>query len=139
MSLDRPTTSPETSYSTKQVFMRAGKDDEIESYPSSVEARKRDVPESWIVLQRSMMFFGPMLRIKPAGDTDGQWRLTSPSPDAEAMVWLDTDSGWAKVAEVSLEFADEPPKHDFCLKCGERLSTVAHRRRAAVGRCAREI
>jgi hypothetical protein len=129
-----PTTNTETSYPTKRVFMRAEHKDEIELHNASPSAQKKDIPEGAIVVKRNLTYYGPKLRIESLNDGE-QYCLTVPGPDSEAILWELADTGWRRMAEVSLEFSGSVPKYDFCLYCNEPLSTVAHRRRAAVGAC----
>ena len=129
-----PTTDTETSYPTKRVLMRAEHKDEVKIHGASVTARKNNIPDEALVVKRSLTYYGPKLRIESL-DTGEQYLLTVPSPDSEAMLWELGDTGWERLAEVSLEFGDHIPNYDFCLHCNEPLSTVAHRRRAAIGAC----
>ena len=132
-----PSTSTDTSYSTKCVLMRAEHKDEIKILGESVSARKSNIPDEALVVKRSLTYYGPKLRIESV-DTCEQYLLTVPGPDSEAMLWELRDTGWEKLAEVSLEFGDHIPNYDFCLHCNEPLSTVAHRRRAAIGDCIKD-
>ena len=131
------TTDTKTSYSTKRVLMRAEHKDEIKIISESVSPRKSDTPDEALVVKRSLTYYGPKLRIE-SFDTGEQYLLTMPGPDSEAMLWELRDTGWEKLAEVSLEFGDHIPNYDFCLHCNEPLSTVAHRRRAAIGDCIKD-
>ena len=132
-----PSTNTETSYSTKRVLMRAEHKDEILLYGASTSSRTKDIPKNVIVVKRDLTYYGPKLRIESLDDGE-QYFLTVPGPETEAMLWELVDTGWQKMAKVSLEFGESVPKYDFCLHCNEPLSTVAHRRRAAVGACAKD-
>lgn len=132
-----PTTDTETSYPTERVLMRAEHKDEIKLHNASLSARKKNIPEEVIVVKRNLTYYGPKLRVESLDDGE-QYFLTVPGPDSEAMLWELVDTGRQRMAEVSLEFSGSVPKYDFCLHCNEPLSTVAHRRRAAVGGCTKE-
>jgi hypothetical protein len=131
---DQPESHEETTYQTKRVFMRAEQNDRIETTEVVDNFQGKPVPETFTVVQRVMTYFGPRLRVE--ADTDAkQYLLTAPSPETQALFWRQIQSDWAKAAEVCLDFSDSLPQYDICLHCNEPLSTVEHRRRAAIGVC----
>lgn len=126
--------STETTYSTKRVLMRAEHKDELEMHETSASTYDGDIPVNVVVVKRDLTYYGPRLRIESL-DAGEQYILTVPGPESEAILWHLTDVGWKEMAEVSLDFGKSIPSYDICLYCNEPLSTVAHRRRAAVGAC----
>ena len=129
--------STETTYLTKRVLMRAEHKDELEMHEASASDYNGNIPERVVVVKRDQTYYGPRLRVEPL-DADEQYILTIPGPKSEAILWHLTDAGWKEMVEVSLDFGESIPQYDICLYCNEPLSTVAHRRRAAVGACQRD-
>lgn len=123
---------PITNHATKRVFMRAEHQDALKTTEIVKEFRESDIPDVATVVQRVMTYYGPRLRIEADNE---QYLITAPGPDAQAFLWEQSDSGWEKVAEVCLDFSGSLPQYDICPNCGEPLSTLAHRRRSAIGTC----
>lgn len=132
-----PNTDTETTHSTKRVFMRAEHNDEIELHEISLLSTEGSIPKNAIIVKRNLTYYGPKLRIESLADSK-QYLLTIPGPESEAILWELVESGWVQMAEVTLEFGESLPQYDMCLHCNEPLSTVSHRRRAAVGGCTRD-
>lgn len=124
----------ETTHSTKRVFMRAEHGDKIEISDTVSNSSDESIPKTATVVKRDTTYYGPKLRIEDE-DCCGQFLLTAPGPETEAVLWRLTDSDWQGIAEVCLRFADDLPKYDICPHCNEPLSTIAHRRRSVIGVC----
>lgn len=126
----------ETTYSTKRVLMRAEHQDKLKIEGASESGCSSDVPGTVVVIRRDQTYYGPRLRVESLS-TGTQYIITAPGPESEAVLWHSTSEGWKVVREVALDFDDSIPQYDICLHCNEPLSTVEHRRRAAVGACVR--
>ena len=138
---DRPTVSndPTTSFNSKEVMLRAERHDRLltEAVHERFEAAV-SVPDELSVTKRTNTYYGPELQLSSDGRS---WMLTAPGPDTDLLLWRSTTSdgefidGWSKIAEVTMEFADEQPQYDLCPYCGDPLRTLEHERQAATGDC----
>ena len=131
-SIEANGSGPVTNHATKRVFMRAEHQDDLKITEKVRGFQEANIPDAATVVQRVMTYYGPRLRIEA---DDEQFLVTAPGPDAQAFLWEQGDSGWEKVAEVCLDFSGSLPQYDICPDCGEPLSTLAHRRRSAIGTC----
>lgn len=125
---------PETTHSTKRVFIRAEHNDDIRISDTISRFADVDIPDIATVIKRDMTYYGPRLRIE-GNNNEKQYLLTAPGPEKEAILWDQSNASWREVAEVSLEFEGSLPQYEICPHCNEPLSTVAHRRRSAIGAC----
>ena len=137
MSTSQEYETGEITYSTKRVFMRAEHKDKIRIHCVSTLTPKEDPPGTAMIVKRDLTYYGPKLRIESLDD-GSQYLLTVPGPETEAILWYRTEAGWQEMAEVSLDFEGAVPQYDICLHCNEPLSTVAHRRRSAIGTCGKD-
>lgn len=114
-----------TSHESKKVMMRAEQTDTI---------CVGDLGEAEVV-RRSLTYFGPKLRIETLDDDPKQYLLYAPGPNGGLQ--LATYDG-EPLERVSAELVDTK-QYDICLRCGEPLKTVEHRRLSVVGACEPEV
>lgn len=130
---------PVTDQTSKAVMLRAERHDRVKiEQTHRVLQDEPSIPNEIVVVQRSNTFYGPKLQ---ASASDEPWMLTSPGPDAHVLLWKGSSSsdgfqsGWEKVAEVSVELVDSQRQYDLCPYCGDPLRTLEHERQAATGDC----
>lgn len=130
---------PETEYESKMVMLRAERHDRIQVLDVVTRLQHGvKIPSKLRVVKRSTPYFGPKLILS---DDHQQFQLTAPGPDSQLLLWRAHDVGsgerygWEKIAEVTVQFADDQPQYDLCPECGQPMQTIEHQRKAAVNRC----
>lgn len=142
--LSEPTcvgTEPITDQTSKNVMLCAERQDRllIDEVHRTI-THSADPPDSITVSERSQTYYGPKLMGSSSNDN---WMLTSPGPDSHLLLWRATSdsgeyqSGWEKIAEVSVCLGDDTPQYDLCPQCGDPLRTLEHEREALTGACIR--
>lgn len=130
---------PATTYNSKMVMLRAERGDNIQIVDVITRiGQHRDIPSETTVIKRTSPYFGPKIVLT---DNDESYLLTAPGPDTQLLLWSGNylndgeRYGWEKIAEVTVQFADDQPQYDLCPECGQPMQTIEHERKAAVGRC----
>lgn len=133
-------TEPVTDYSSKKVMLRAEKKDNliISDVIKSYSLDEKESPQEFQVLRRTQTFYGTKLLL----DGDEQiYMLTAPGPDQYLLLWRleprtdKENQRWRKIAEVSMEFADELPPYNICPECREPIKNAKHETFSLLGQC----
>lgn len=136
-----PGTKPKHDSDSKTTMLEAVPNDTIQI--TAVHAGMHTIPEKLRVVWRTNTYCGPVLRLAPTEEWDGEdtsYELTCPDRYSHLVLWravTDADDfvqSFTKVARVSAEIFNVSG-YDICEGCGEPITDPMHRGLAMMGQC----